>query len=370
VTNVNEGGLHLIEINKLDESNLLVRLPYIPDLIRQIRKIGEWNITKKGWVISYSNDNLSQLLHIFRDKIYNMDEAIHSAVKTHLAAQSIKRDHEISMKLLLQRMQLGGLSRNTIKAYLGHAERFLCFAALPVQNIQTDHIQNYLLHLLSLKLSHTYINQAISALKLLFSVHGQNEICFTVPRPKREKMLPDVLSEEEVLRILRAATNLKHKTMLYITYSSGLRVGEVVRLQVSDIDYDRQTICVKQGKGRKDRQTLLSQTACKVMKEYLAIERPYHWLFPGDDRSRHITERTVQKVFEKARDNGNIRKKVSIHSLRHSFATHLLENGTDLRFIQELLGHQSSKTTEIYTHVSIKDIRRIQSPLDRFTPTP
>jgi integrase/recombinase XerD len=125
---------------------------------------------------------------------------------------------------------------------------------------------------------------------------------------------------------------------------------------------------VKQGKGRKDRNTLLSRFASDLIQDYMKTENPHDWLFPGDDRTRHITERTVQKVFEKAHSLAKIHKKVSIHSLRHSFATHLLDNGTDIRFIQELLGHQSSKTTEIYTHVSIKDIRHSQSPLDRIMP--
>ncbi|XEC97295.1 tyrosine-type recombinase/integrase [Paenibacillus tarimensis] len=167
------------------------------------------------------------------------------------------------------------------------------------------------------------------------------------------------------MQILKAIHNLKHKAILYLTYSSGLRVGEVVRLKLQDIDQGRKTLYIRQGKGRKDRLTLLSDTAFKVVQDYLKEEKPGVWLFPGQTEGRHLTERSVQKVFEQALVSSGVKKKVSVHSLRHSFATHLLEGGIDIRYIQELLGHQSSRTTERYTHVSIKDVRRIKSPLEQ-----
>ncbi|WP_338542300.1 tyrosine-type recombinase/integrase [Paenibacillus tundrae] len=177
--------------------------------------------------------------------------------------------------------------------------------------------------------------------------------------------MPQVLSEKEVAQLLTSVTNLKHKTILFLTYSSGLRVGEVVRLRCSDLDIERQTLIVGQGKGQKDRRTLLSNIAWEIVQKYIVEYRPQRWLFPGQSSDRHLTEHSVQKVFEEARQRAGIVKKVSIHVLRHSFATHLLENGTDLRYIQELLGHTSARTTQRYTHVSTKSIQRIQSPLDR-----
>ncbi len=154
--------------------------------------------------------------------------------------------------------------------------------------------------------------------------------------------------------------------MLFLTYSSGLRVSEVVRLRLADLDSERKTVHVRQGKGRKDRLTVLSDGAYEIVLQYIQLEKPgTGWLFPGQYQGSHLTERTLQKVFENAVMNAKIMKKVSLHSLRHSFATHLLEGGIDIRYIQELLGHQSMRTTEIYTHVAIKDVRRIQSPLDR-----
>lgn len=196
----------------------------------------------------------------------------------------------------------------------------------------------------------------------------KTDFLIELPRPKKENKLPDVLSQEEVLGILGCIKNPKHKALMLIVYSSGLRVGEVVRLKIADVDSKRMLIHVRDAKGRKDRFTMLSKQALVYLRSYFKAFRPEIWLFPGDKEEDHLSERTAQRIFENARQKSDIMKKVSIHSLRHSFATHLLEEGTDLRYIQELLGHSSSKTTEIYTHVSKRDITKIQSPLDRLIP--
>ena len=185
-----------------------------------------------------------------------------------------------------------------------------------------------------------------------------------MPRSKKERRLPDVLSQQEVFRLLEAVGNAKHRVIMLLVYSAGLRVGEVVRLKPGDINKDRNLIHVRQSKGKKDRYTVLSQVALEALNMYVEKERPEKWLFVGSQPGRHLTESAVQKVFDKAKEKAGIMKDVSVHTLRHSFATHLLESGTDLRYIQELLGHASTKTTEIYTHVSKRDIGRIQSPLD------
>jgi site-specific recombinase XerD len=184
------------------------------------------------------------------------------------------------------------------------------------------------------------------------------------PRLKKEHKLPNVLAKEDVSKILNAVKNEKHKAILYLVYSAGLRVGEVVRLQIDDIDSKRMLIKIRQGKGRKDRYTLLSETALKQLKKYYMLYKPEKWLFPGGKDGSYITERSVEKIFENACNNAKVRAEATVHTLRHSFATHLLEGGTDLRYIQELLGHTSSKTTEIYTHVSEKKLSNIKSPLD------
>lgn len=216
--------------------------------------------------------------------------------------------------------------------------------------------------------SPAYVNQAISALRFLAAeVFKQPSEQTKYIRPKKEKKLPYVLSELEVLRVIQAPTNLKHRTMLYLAYASGLRVSEVVRLKTTDIDPERGILRVRQGKGKKDRPTLLSQTAWEMIQKYVDAElrSTSMWLFPGQHPRSHLHERSLQKVFKEALLTSGVMKQVGIHVLRHSFATHLLENGTDLRYIQELLGHANPSTTERYTHVSTKNLKRIQSPLDR-----
>lgn len=260
-----------------------------------------------------------------------------------------------------------GYSRNTIRAYIGHVERFLQNLGQGRGDIHRSEVDRFLLELLKQNHSHSYVNQAISALRIyLIELEGRKEFSAPWVRSKRQKSLPQVLSPGEVLRILNALTNLKHRTILALTYSAGLRVSEVVALKLEDIDRDRRIIHIRQSKGKKDRYTLLSNTAHALLEQYLVQEKPQIWLFPGgSSNNRLLSVRTVQYIFEKAKRIAGIQKSASVHTLRHSFATHLLEAGTDLRYIQELLGHESSKTTEIYTHVTTHDIRRIQSPLDR-----
>jgi site-specific recombinase XerD len=202
--------------------------------------------------------------------------------------------------------------------------------------------------------------------KLLYKeVLPKSDINMSIPRPKKDSKLPSVLSQSEVIQILQATSNEKHKTILFLIYSAGLRVGEVVRLKPEDIESSRMLVRVKKGKGSKDRYTLLSQIALEQLRKYYKLYKPEIWLFPGGKEGDHITERTVQRVFEACCTKARINKEVSVHTLRHSFATHLLESGVDLRYIQELLGHASTKTTEIYTHVTQKNISEILSPLDR-----
>ncbi|MNZ37278.1 Tyrosine recombinase XerD [compost metagenome] len=273
-----------------------------------------------------------------------------------------------------------GYSPKTIKSYQGHIRRFMLQNSVAPDwlnkmsdvtgglelMVERSQVQDYALGLLEKGHSHAYVNQAISALRFLVGeVLKRPSGQAVYLRPKKEKKLPYVLSEEEVIRIIQAPDNLKHRTMLYLAYASGLRVSEVVRLKLNDFDRERGIIRIRQGKGKKDRHTLLSHAAWELVQQYVQIEHPSEWLFPGQYPGSHLHERSLQKVFSEALVRSGVNKKVGIHVLRHSFATHLLENGTDLRFIQELLGHANPATTERYTHVSTKNLKRIQSPLDR-----
>ncbi len=215
------------------------------------------------------------------------------------------------------------------------------------------------------RFSRSYHNQLISALRLFCSVVlDRAPVDFPLERPRREKKLPSVLSLEEIRRFLGAIRNSKHRAIFALIYSAGLRVSEVVKLRLEDLDRSRGMIQIRGGKGRKDRRTLLSRAALELVDAWLAEAPPSPWLFPGARPGRHLTVRTVQKLTDQIRRRAGITKPVTPHMLRHSFATHLMENGTDLRVIQELLGHSSVSTTEIYTHVSQRHLEKVQSPLD------
>ncbi|WP_379133670.1 tyrosine-type recombinase/integrase [Paenibacillus sp. sgz500958] len=296
--------------------------------------------------------------------------APHSATVQPAGAHGLEWNSDLKQRLKNE-LILRGYSPKTVKAYCSQVERFVNYVR-EVDNTnriqeysRTNRIQVYSLSLLDRKCSHAYINQAISAIKFYYQKVLLEDEQVSYVRPKKENKLPNVMSMQEVMLILKSTANLKHRAILYLTYSSGLRVGEVVRLRFQDIDPERRTLHVRQGKGRKDRVTILSSAAFEIVEQYVSQYRPQEWLFPGQIGGKHITERSVQKCFDQALEASGIPKQVSLHSLRHSFATHLLEGGIDIRYIQELLGHQSSRTTERYTHVSVKDVRRIQSPLDQ-----
>lgn len=270
--------------------------------------------------------------------------------------------------VLTKEMHLRNYSHKTIKAYRSCLRSFIkYFSPRHPRELSTDDIRNYLLHLIEKeKLAASTVNQVLNTLRFLYV--ELYKLPFTIdgiPRPQREEKLPKVLSQEEVLRIFSCVDNLKHKTLLMLIYSAGLRVGESVRLKVSDIDGQRKMIHLRSAKGKKDRYTILSDATLEALREYYKKYRPKDFLFEGQGDRKHLSERSIQHVFERAVKSAGIRKPITLHGLRHSFATHLLESGVDLRYIQELLGHNSSKTTEVYTHVSKKSLGKIVNPLDQ-----
>jgi integrase/recombinase XerD len=205
----------------------------------------------------------------------------------------------------------------------------------------------------------------VNALKLFYLIIENNNIIIeNIARPRREHRLPNVLSKEEVKLLLSTLRNFKHRTMLSLLYSCGLRSGELLNLQPIHIDSKRNVIIIKQSKGKKDRIVPLSTKILEMLREYYRLYKPQKYLFEGLTIGEQYDSRSLQLVLKQAVQKAGIQKPVTLHWLRHSYATHLLESGTDLRYIQELLGHNSSKTTEIYTHVSTKNIQQIKSPFD------
>jgi site-specific recombinase XerD len=214
------------------------------------------------------------------------------------------------------------------------------------------------------KVSSSTQNTAINAIKFYYErVLGGKRRFYALDRPNTEKTLPTVLSTEEIAAIMKATQNLKHKAILMLIYSGGLRISEATNLKISDIDSARMQIRIAQSKGNKDRYTLLSHKTLQVLREYAKQYHPKDYLFEGAEGGPYST-RSIQEFFKEVCQRAGIKKRVTVHTLRHSFATHLLENGTDLRYIQALLGHESSKTTEMYTHVTTKGFFAIKNPLD------
>jgi len=356
-----------IKCNEKTPHKLYVTFDYSLELVQCIKRIrgGFWQPDKKAWIIPFTEDTIKRLFQLFNINKMSFDPLVIKYIEVRkwtvneLSAMRLLGDME-------QELILKGFSPLSKKAYIGHVRRFLSTMDKGIDDIALDDIRRYIADLLyEKKKSHTYVSQAVSAIKFLYkNILNNHNVDISLPRPKREEKLPEILSLKEVVQILQVVSNKKHRAILFLTYSAGLRVSEVVRLQISDIDQERGLIRIKQGKGRKDRYSLLSTTALEVLKEYALKQRLQNWLFCGEEPENHLSERTVQSVFKTAVMTAGIKKNVSVHSLRHSFATHLLEAGTDLRYIQELLGHKNLKTTEIYTHVSNKNLAKIQNPLD------
>jgi site-specific recombinase XerD len=266
-------------------------------------------------------------------------------------------------------MILAGFAPKTRKVYLGYGRRFARWANVPLPEAGMEEVRRYLVYLVEDRdISRSAHSQVVSALRFLFEkVLRRPQVLKDIPRPKRHKTLPTVLSRGEVDSLLKAVRNPTSRALIMLLYSGGLRVGEVTRLRPEDLDRDRGLLRVRAGKGKKDRYTLLSRRALQAVDRHCLFQNqtPAKWLFPSTRKGKHVTTRSVQRVVARAAARAGIRKKVTPHTLRHSFATHLLEAGTDLRYIQELLGHASSRTTEIYTHVSNRDFSRIRNPLDQ-----
>ena len=263
-------------------------------------------------------------------------------------------------------LELRGLSPETQKIYLYYITNFSRYFNRSPYHLGKREIKEYLLYLLrEKKASASTVNLCYSALKFLYArTLKRDEIMEKIPRLRSTKKLPVVLERQEVESLFSVTSNLKHRAILMLIYSSGLRLREASHLKVSDIDSKRMVLRIRQGKGRKDRYTLLSTAALEVLRKYWRHCRPKEWLFPGRLSDKPLSVRSIQRVFKKARTLAGITKPATVHTLRHSFATHLLEQGTDLYRIQLLLGHRSLKTTAIYLHVSRKELVRIVSPLD------
>ena len=274
------------------------------------------------------------------------------------------------MTTLRQRMtddlRLRNRSLRTINTYIACVAHFARHFGKSPELLGPEEIRQYQVYLVEQRhLSWSYFNQAVCALRFLYRhTLGRDWAVAHIPFPRQPKKLPVVLSQSEVIRLFDAVRSLKQRAILMTAYATGLRLAEVTHLQVSDIDSERMMVRVRQGKGQKDRYVMLSPTLLEVLRLYWRAERPTTWLFPSKRRDQPINHSVVQRACHQAGLDAGLSKRATVRSLRHSFATHLLEAGTNIRIIQTLLGHSSVSTTQRYTYVSNKTVRATESPLE------
>ncbi|MDA9809389.1 tyrosine-type recombinase/integrase [Flavobacteriales bacterium] len=283
-----------------------------------------------------------------------------------LNTQSIKK-FAIMMELqnIKKILIVGGYSNSTVKTYIACLTYFKkYFYKIEIDQLTKDDIIEYLFYLIKNNYSKSTQNQHINAIKFYFEkCLGKKREYYLIERPRKEKKLPTVLSKNEIQLLFGNTHNLKHLTILAVIYSCGLRISELINISLNDIDNNRMIIHIRKGKGNKDRQVQLTNQVLELLRMYYKKYLPVNYLIVGQNGGKYSTT-SIQKIIKKSALKARIYKKVTPHTLRHSFATHLLENGTDIRFIQKILGHSDIKTTQIYTHVSNAHLKNIQNPSD------
>ncbi|MEZ4739390.1 MAG: tyrosine-type recombinase/integrase [Flavobacteriales bacterium] len=359
-----------------DERRIGMHFPYDKDLIGIAKALGaQWSATNKCWHVANGRDSLKAVFAAFKGKAWvdytGLKQANNTTTRTGPKAlpappPELNTVQRTALRAMERKLVIARYSESTIRVYTSATKQlFIRFPEKDPKNITTEDIQTFQHELATVrKVSNSTLNQMVNAIRYYYKdvLQEHSRVKF-IERPRKERKLPNVLSEEEVGALLRSVGNLKHQCILMLIYSAGLRLGELIALQRTDIIPERKQVVIRGGKGRKDRVSLLSEKILKKLDAYLAEYRPRTYLFEGQDGGAYSAT-SVQAIFKAAKRRAGITAPATVHTLRHSFATHLLEKGTDLRYIQTLLGHSSSKTTEIYTHVSTKALGKIRSPLD------
>ncbi len=359
------------------------------NLIRNIH-VATWSDTNKCWITPLSEAYVEAVKLVMKDvadvilediyvpdilRISNESSeipnsrflAVSDSGKEELKQELLKAEVLQDLKRFREWLQSKRYSERTIDTYMGALTVFLRqHTEIAIAEICNEHIIKFNNdYILSRKLSASYQNQMVNAIKLFFKIMHQSKIDpELIHRPRQAKVLPNVLDKGEVKQILEVHQNIKHRTMLALIYSCGLRCGELLQLKPEHILSNRNLLHIKGAKGNKDRVVPLGNKIIQVLRDYYKIYKPKVYLFEGQIKGTPYDARSLQQILKSALLKCGIRKPVTLHWLRHSYATHLLENGTDLRYIQEILGHNSSRTTEIYTHVSNRKIQQIVSPFD------
>ena len=358
------------KVKVLNIQNRILRIyfTYNRTLIEEIKKIAlsRWNSAENCWTIPYNEQNADKTRELAKNNGLKWDYQIIS--KTEGTPRQPKHAGYLRCPAsYTEKLKELRYSKNTLDVYTDLFEEFInYYPDLAPENISEEEIIAFLRYLVNeRKISTSYQNQSINAIKFYYErVLGGTRKIYLIERPRKENYLPEVLSEEEIASIIKAISNLKHKAIIIVIYSGGLRISELINLKIKDIDSDRMQIRISQAKGKKDRYTLLSKKTLITLRQYFREYKPKVYLFEGEGGGQY-SDRSIQNILKAAVQKAEIKKRITVHTLRHSFATHLLENGTDLRYIQSLLGHSSSKTTEIYTHITTKGMDQIKNPLDK-----
>lgn len=357
--------IHYQAVYHRNEARILVAYPPYQPWDAKMRKVPgvRWSRTLKGWTIPDTAENRRKC----KLPLANIPQIVKVGTnKQALVCMSANNAGE--MEKLLQQLVLKGYSPSTIRTYrLEFAQLLQVLGNIAVQDLKPEHLQRYIIYCIRQGLTENAIHSRMNALKFYYEkVLHQEKMFFDIPRPKRPFQLPRLLNEEELRKLFNALSNKKHKAMLFTAYSAGLRVSEVVNLKIADIDSNRMQIFIGRAKGKKDRYVNLSPVLLDILRSYIMQykPRPVVYLFESEQTGTAYPARTVQQIFSNAKEKAGINKAAGIHSLRHSFATHLLEKGVDIRYIKELLGHFNIKTTERYLHVSRQKLVNILSPLD------
>lgn len=362
-----EGELVLVRVNA---HRMRVVVAYDPHLVKEIKQLpfAKWDDKNRWWSVPFSDKILQQIKEtaLTHQLKFTYRETLSPLAVIPRKAKDAMVNHRPCPTDMILKMKELRYSEATVKSYGAAFEEFINhFPLEAIDEIDEKKIIEFCRYLvIDRKVSASTQNTAINAIKFYYEkVLGGKRRFYALQRPHRDKALPVVLSSDEVQRILNTVQNLKHKMILTLIYSSGLRISEAIQLKIKDIDSARMQIRIEQSKGKKDRYTLLSPKALDMLRKYYVQYKPIDYLFEGQDTPMY-SARSIQQILKASCQKAGIKKNVSVHTLRHSFATHLLENGTDLRYIQLLLGHESSKTTEIYTHLTTKGFDQIKSPLD------
>lgn len=357
-----------LKIERVGFKRIKLTFNYNIELVSLIKEFELYYYDKEGrwWTLPHTENILERLKTFCTNRNLKL-EYIDSYNNQKTIVREKISDVEVPDSYI-KKLKLLRYSEYTLRNYSSAFREYLnYFRGKPIDSLSQDQIEKYLLYLIENRhVSASYQNISINAIKFYYEkVLGNDRITVDIKRPVRENMLPEVLTEDEVERLINCTENTKHRCILMTLYSAGLRLGEVVKLKIADIDSKRKLIIVRGGKGKKDRYTLLSENLLRMLKKYYIKEKPKDWLFEGTLGGQYSMQ-SIQHIMADAVKRAGIRKHATVHTLRHSFATHLLENGTDLRYIQSILGHNSIKTTQIYTHITSKGIQGIMNPLDRF----